>query len=510
MRSSPWLTAAAVSVAVLALLPLSYLVLRAFEPGLDVAAQHLWRARTAELLLSSVGLVVAVTTACLLIGVPAAWLAVRSDLPLRRLFGVLFMVPLAIPSYVGGFTWISEWPGLAGFGGAFIVLTLVSFPYVYLPVAAALTAADPALEEVSRSLGKRALRTFVAVTLRQVRPAALAGGLLVALYVLSDFGAVSLMRFDVFTTSIYTSYQASFDKSVAALLGCVLVVLALGITVAERRARGKAALLGMAAVGSGASRAAMTVPLGPWRPVALLTTLALLAAAIGVPVWSLLSWLTGRSAELDLPDLVAATGATVEVSALGALATVVLALPVGVLVVRHRSRLARGVELAAYAGHALPGITIGLAVVFAGIRAVPVIYHEAPLTMLVFAYAVLFLPLAIGAVRVAMSAAPVRLEEVSRSLGKSMAATRVRVMLPLTAPGIAAGAALVFLTCAKELPVTLLLSPTGTDTLATELWSKTGVGEFGAAAPYAAMLVVVAALPALFLGNVLGQRGGAG
>lgn len=504
VRSAPGTSLAGVAVGLVAVLPLVYLVIRAFDRGTDVVVQHLWRERMADLILRSVGLTVAVTAACVVIGVLAAWLVVRSDLPGRRLFGVLFMLPLAVPSYVGGFTWISEWPGLAGFPGAFLVLTLVTYPYVYLTVAAALRSSDPALEEVSRSLGKGSVRTFALVTLRQVRPAALAGGLLAALYVLSDFGAVSLMRYEAFTLGIYTSYRASFDRTPAAILGCVLVLLAVVITIGEGRARGKAATFGQARVGAGAARVATTVPLRHARPVALLGGIALLTAALGVPVYSLLRWLTGRSAGVDLPVLLSATWSTVEVSALGAMVAVLFALPVGVLVARHQSGLSRGVELASYAGHALPGITVGLAIVFLGSRVFPGLYQELP--MLVFAYAVLFLPLAVGAVRNGIAAAPVRLEEVSRSLGAGQLSTRLRVTFPLAAPGIAAGAALVFLTCAKELPATLLLRPTGTNTLATELWSATDVGAFGAAAPYAAVLILVAAIPAVVLGNVLRNR----
>ncbi|XVV01094.1 ABC transporter permease [Actinosynnema sp. CA-248983] len=455
----------------------------------------LWRARTLDLAVRSLALAGAVTAACLVLGVLGAWLVVRSDLPARRVFGVLLVLPLAVPSYVAGFTWIAFLPSLTGFAGAFLVLTLVSFPYVFLPVAAALRTADPGVEEVARSLGRGRGRTFVSVTLRQVRPAATAGGLLVALYVLSDFGAVSLMRYEAFTLGIYTSYRATFDRTPAAVLGCVLVVLAIALTVGERRARG--------AVAMREHRGAIMVPLGRLKVPALVGVLGLVAVSVGTPVFSLGWWLAaGRS--VFSGDLVATTLNTVTVSALGALLTIVLALPVGVLAARHRGPLVRGVELASFAGHALPGITVGLALVFFGIRFAPGLYQTTP--MLAFAYAVLFLPLAVGAVRTAVAHAPPVLEDVARSLGKGRAETRLRVTVPLAAPGILAGAALVFLTCAKELPATLLLRPTGVDTLATELWTKTEVAAYAAAAPYAAVLLVVAAIPAVVLDRFL--RGG--
>ncbi|MCX6465648.1 MAG: ABC transporter permease subunit, partial [Pseudonocardiales bacterium] len=221
---------------VVAVVPLGYLAARALERGPGGAVAVLARPRTLELLGASVLLAASVTVTCVVVGSLAAWLVVRTDLPARRTFGVLFALPLAVPSYVAGFTWISEAPQLAGFWGAFGVLAAVSFPYVYLPVAAALRSADGGLEEVARSLGHGPARVLLGVTLRRAWPAATAGGLLVALYVLSDFGAVSLMRYDTFTLGIYTSYRGTFDRTPAAVLGCALVALALIVTVGEKRA----------------------------------------------------------------------------------------------------------------------------------------------------------------------------------------------------------------------------------------------------------------------------------
>jgi len=487
----------ALLAAALALLPLVYLGVRALERGWQPAADVLLRERTLRLVARSLALAGVVTAACLVLGVSTAWLVVRTRLPGRRVWRVLAALPLAIPSYVAAFAWIAAFPRLSGFLGAALVLTVCSYPYVYLPVAAALARTDPALEEVARSLGRSQLSTFLTVTLRQVRPAAAAGGLLVALYVLSDFGAVSILRYDAFTRVIYTSYRASFDRTPAAVLGCVLVVVTVLIVVAENRSRGRAA---QARIGAGAARRMARVPLGRWTAPALGWLGALAALAVGVPLASLGYWLlSGRSGAVDVAALVTAAGSTLSVSALGALATIVLATPVGVLAVRHRGRLGRALEQSTYAGHALPGIVVALALVFFGIRYASPIYQRTP--MLVVAYVVLFLPAAIGAVRASVTQSPPALEEMARSLGRTPGGVLRSVTLPLAAPGIAAGAALVFLTCMKELPATLLLRPTGMDTLATELWTQTSVAAYSAAAPYAALLVGLAAAPTLLLGR---------
>lgn len=494
----PALVAAAAVPGLFALVPLVYLGVRALGAGPAAVLDVLTRPRTGELLVRSVALAGAVTLTCVVVGSGLAWLLVRTDLPGRRAWAAVLALPLAVPSYVAGFTWIAQWPAVAGFWGAYAVLTTVSYPYVLLPVAAALRSADGGLEEVARSLGHGAGRVLLTVTARRVRPAAAAGGLLVALYVLSDFGAVSLMRYDAFTLAIFTSYRATFDRTPAAVLGCVLVCLAGLLTWAEMRARGAAAQR----IGRGTARAVAVVALGRARVPAVAAVVAVAGIALGFPAWSLVHWAAvGSSTGVDWPALAGATAVTLQVAALGAVVTVLLAGPVGVLAARHRGRLVGVVETAAYAGHALPGVTVGLALVFLGIRLVPGLYQETPL--LVAGYAVLFLPLAIGAVRTSVAAAPPALEEAARSLGHGRLAAFARVTLPIAAPGVVAGAALVFLTITKELPVTLMLRPTGDDTLAVQLWSHTGAGAFGAAAPYALVLVLVAAVPTVLLDRAM-------
>jgi len=486
----------AVVSAGVALLPLVYLGVRALGNGPGFAADVVLRERTLALAARSLGLATVVTLACLVLGVSLAWLVTRTDLPGRRAWAVVAALPLAIPSYVAAAMWLSLTPRLQGFAGAALVLTLTSYPYVLLPVAAALRRVDPGMEEVSRALGRSALRTFLAVTLRQVRPAAAAGSLLVALYVLSDFGAVSILNFDSFTKVIYTSYRASFDRTPAAVLGCVLVLLTVLIVAAEARTRGRAR---QARVGAGTARAARPVPLGRWAVPAWAWLAAVTVLALGVPLSRLGYWLTrGASAEVELAALADAATATLWVSLLGAVTTTVLALPVGVLAARHRGWGSRLLEQATYAGHALPGIVVALSLVFFAVNYAYPVYQRTP--VLVLAYAVLFLPAAVGSVRASVAQSPPVLEELARSLGRAPAGVLRSVTLPLAAPGVAAGAALVFLTSMKELPATILLRPTGMETLATELWSRTGAGQYAGAAPFAALLVLLAAVPTFLLG----------
>lgn len=471
-----------------------YLVVRATEAGWDPIEATLGRPRTGALIGRSLGLAASVTLASLVIGIGGAWLVSRTDVPGRRVWRVALGLPLALPSYVSAWAWLAFDGDLAGRTGAFLVLTSVSYPYVYLPVLAALRRSDPALEEVARSLGRRPVTVFFTVTLRQVRIAATGGALLVGLYALSDFGAVSIMRYESLTHVIYRSYRASFDRTPAAVLGCVLVVLTIAIVLLESRTRG---VTREAKVGAGAPRAARPASLGAWRWPAFGAVAGALVVSIGVPMWSLAHWLERGTSSADWSEVADATMTTLGLAALAAAATVALALPVGIMSARYAGPLSGSVTAAAYAGHALPGIVVALSLVFFGIRFAEPVYQRTP--MLVFAYVVLFLSLAIGAVHASVAQAPPVLDDVARSLGRTNLGVWRDVTLRLAAPGIGAGATLVFLTVMKELPATLLLRPIGMDTLATRLWSLTDAASYAAAAPYAAVIVVVAALPTALL-----------
>ena len=483
------------AVAVAALVPVAYLLVRAGDGGWGPIADTLFVDRTAQLLVRSLGLAAAVTAACAAIGIALAWLTVRCDLPGRRVWQVVVALPLAVPSYVGAFAYVSTFPELDGFLGSFVVLTVLSYPYVFLPVAAALERMDPAMEEAARSLGDGPGRAFVRTTLRQLRPAAATGSLLVCLYVLSDFGAVSLLRFDSFTRVIYQSYRSSFDRRPAAVLGCLLLVFTLGILVAEARSRGRARYY---ASGGGARRRPPLVRLGRWRWAALAVPVTVAGLALVLPLATSLRWLAeSAQASVDVDRVWRAARGSVGASAFGAVLTAAAAVPVALLAARYRTRSSAVIERSAYVGHALPGIVVALSLVFFTVRFLNPLYQRLP--VLVFAYVVLFLPLAVSSVYGPALQAPPVLDEVARSLGRRPWTVFRTVTAPLITPGVAAGAALVFLTCLKELPATLLLGPTGYETLATRVWSATSTGAYGDAALPALLLVVVAAVPTWLL-----------
>ncbi|QGG97036.1 ABC transporter permease subunit [Actinomarinicola tropica] len=496
-------------VAVGAALPLAFLLVRAREVGWSRSLEIATSDRALELLVDTTLLAVAVTAACLVIAVPLAWLTVRTDLPGRRAWTVLSALPLAIPTYVGGYTFVSAlgprglvqgWleplgvdrlPEIYGFPGAWMVLTLFSYPYVLLPVRAALRRLDPSLEEASRTLGHGRLSTFVRVVVPQLRPAMTSGALLVALYALSDFGAVALLRFDSFTRVIFVQQRVSFDVSIAAVYGLMLVALTVAVLGLEQWTRGREQYHRLH---GGGARLARTVHLGPWRWVAVAACAVLVLVALVLPLGVIVYWLQrGMSAGEPLRLTTDLVWGSVRASALGALGAVVAAWPIATLSVRRPGRLSRLVERLSWSGYALPGVVVALSLVYFGARYLPALYQT--MWMLVFAYVVLFLPQAVGAIRSSMLQVTPSLEEASRLLGAGPFETFRRISVPLVRPGLTAGGMLVFLTCMKELPATLLLAPTGYSTLATQVYNATVEAFFARAAAPALALVVLAALP---------------
>jgi iron(III) transport system permease protein len=490
----PLLLTACLLIGLVAAIPLLFVVGYAISIGWDEAWRLLMRPRVGELLLNTGRLTLACMVLSAALGTGAAWLVERTTLPGRRIWNALLAAPLAVPAFVTSFGWVSITPLVEGYWGALLIVTVSYYPLVYLPVTAALRGLDPALDESAHALGLGPWRTFARVVLPQLRPAVLGGALLVGLHLLAEFGALQMLRYPTFTTAIFDQYESSFNGPAANMLAGVLVVCCAVLLTAELRLRGRRRY---ARVGRGAARAAEPVRLGRLTAPVLAAVFGVVVLALGVPLGSLAYWLVaGASTAFPIGSLAATAASSIGLALMAALLTTVLALPVAWLSVRHRGSLGTLLERSTYVANALPGIVVALALITVSIRFVQPVYQTTGL--LLAGYAILFLPRAMVSTRAAIAQAPPVLEDVAHALGTRGLSTLRRVILPLIAPGVGAGAALVFLAVVTELTATLLLAPTGTRTLATEFWNHTRDVDYGAAAPYAALMVVISA-PATYL-----------
>lgn len=494
-RPSIWVLAPVLLLVGLSLLPLLYVGLKAWQAGLHEAIRLLWRPYVLRLLGNTLMLMAGVTAACVVIGLSLAWLLERTDLAGRRLWGVILCLPFAVPAFVSSFTWVSLSSGFEGLVGAILVMTLSKYPLVFLPVAATLRHLDTSLEESARTLGLNRTGVFFKVTLPLLWPAVLGGALLIALHMLVEFGALSILGLQTFTTAIYQQFELEFSNTNAAMLSALLLVLCLLLLWLELKVRGTARHI---RTGQGAARRATPLQLGGWRVGAQLYCLLLVVIGSGVPLAMLGYWLVkGSSAAFPVAAIGEALLTSLSLALGGAALCLALALPVGLLVVRHRGRLAIWAERLPYLLHALPGLVIALTLVYFALHYVPAMYQTTGLLLL--AYALLLLPLAQAPVRNALNKAAPQLEEAARTLGATPFTAFCRVTLPIIFPAMAAAFALVFLDGMKELTATLVLAPTGMTTLATEVWSHTSNMEFAAAAPYAALLILISGVPVYLL-----------
>lgn len=494
------------------LLPLLYLVIRAAEAEPAQLVEMVWRHRTWLLLRNTLQLTGTVLLLTTLIALPLAWLVTRTDLPGRRFITVLAVMPLAIPGYVmahallslGGANGIGAALGmpmarLRGLSGAALALSLYAYPYLFLNIRSALLSLDPGTEESARSLGYRPRAVFRKVILPMIFPGVIAGWLIIALYTLGDFGAVALMRFEVFSFAIYTQYSGAFDRTYAAALALLLLALAAVPLVMEMR------LLrhhNLSRVGSGVSRPIPLIPLNHWRVPAVVFVVLVAAASVGLPLFSLIYWMTLRAPWDQLTRLAQYFGYSVSAALPAALLAVALALPLAYLRVRYPSRRTILIERVAYIGYAVPPLALALAFVFFSLRAVPFLYQS--LLLLIVAWSMNFLALAMGPVRSGLLLAPRRLEEAARSLGRSPLSAFFLTVLPVLREGILASLTLVFVMALKELPIAFLLAPTGFTTLSVAVFSRTSEGMLAEAAPFAAAIVI---LSSMFVGLTLRYEG---
>jgi iron(III) transport system permease protein len=493
----------AVAVAVLSLTPIGYLLATGVSWH-DLGEQLSYPATTAAIW-QTIGLTAVISLMTVVLGVGCALLVARTTLPFPRLFTVLFALPLAVPGFVSAYadysTELLYAPRLGAttsFFGASAIMALTLYPYVFLPSVVALRGVDPALEDTVASLRPNRIAPLLRVVLPALRPAMAAGTLIVALHVLAEYGAMVQLGRNTLTTKVMAEMLDYGDYRSARSLSLLLMVLSIGVLLATRLITGRSRGSNIA---RGTARAPRRTSLGTFRiPVAVLG-LAVPLAAVGPTIFMTARGLTAgdRTVAPDWGQVGSALTTTIGYAAAAALIATALALPVSWWVTR-RPRFASNVtERAVWVAHALPSAILALALVYLATRLAPSLYKTP--SVLVAAYVILFLPLAVANQRVGLDATRRSYDEAAASLGAHPVRSFFRISFPLALPGFVAGALLVALDASKELTTTLMLIPFNAHTLSSQLWATTN-GEsldFTAAAPYAAMLVLLGIPPVYLL-----------
>jgi len=517
------LTLVGAALAALFAFPTIYLVQRNFSGDSDSAGsasdtgliELLTSERTLAPLWRTVKLAVTVSLTAALVGTALAWLTTRTDIPLRRLWRTILPLPLVFPTFIGAAAFIrtlnpgglasglftsvgfDQAPELRGFFGAWLVLSLFTYPYVYLPVAARLQRLPGSLEESARVLGDSAAEAFRRIVIPQIASAVAAGTLLVFLYTISDFGAVQLMRYDTLTRAIETNYLGR--ASLAFALSLFLLALAVVIVGFERALQRRTHT-----ATSARSTQSVGYSLGRWRVPGAAFVVAVGALSVGAPMIALIDWASdgllrasrnGRPLTIDSEAVMSAAQNTLESSVLAALAAVAAVLPIAFLVGRYKSRVGSLSHSVVIATFALPGILIALSLRYWVLKSgIASDFFTDSKLVLIFAYVVRFGSLAMGITLVAVQAVPERFHDVGATLGARRLRRLRTIDLPLMAPGLLAAIGLVLLSTMKELPISLIIAPIGYRTLTTRIF---GSFEDAFVAETGIMAVVLVAMSAV-------------
>ncbi|PRO70250.1 ABC transporter permease [Alteromonas gracilis] len=475
----------ALLIALMALLPVGVL----FSLAQDSA--QLFDTHNLRVLGNTVSLVALTIIGSVLIGVPLAFLTAYVQMPFKRFWLILLAAPLALPSYIGAFAMYFSFgrggeienilgistPPISGLWGSALVMSLYTYPFVMMTTRSSLLSLDASLVNAARTLGLSLGASLWRVVLPRVVNSVAAGALLAALYALSDFGTPAIMGFDTFTRVIFVEYNA-FGLSQAAMLSLQLMVIVGLILFIESRVSGAQERPG---------RHLSLFPARWQRNLMLLSTMPVVFMAIVLPLAIFTLWLV-REGTGGFEFSYAWNSA--HASFIAAIVAVLLAIPVAHAAIAGKA--GRLMERITYFGFGVPGIVMGTALVYVGLKYLPALYQT--LSLLVMAYVLRFIPLAVGSVRSTAENIDSGLVKAARVLGASPREAFIRVTLPLTLRGMIAGAALVFLEAMRELPATLMLGPTGFETLATYMWRVYEAGYFGRAAVPGLLLVLLSGM----------------
>jgi len=527
----------AIGIAAVVAVPIAAVLSSLAVPSGDVW-RHLWRTQLLELIANTLLLLLGVGMGTLLVGGGLAWLVVFHRFPGRSVLEWALILPLAVPAYVIGFTFLglfeyagpiqgalrgalgagARLPELRSYGGVVAMMTLVFYPYVYLLARIAFREQGTAAVEIARTLGRSRPAAFLAVTVPMARPALAAGVALAMMEALADFGTVATFGYRTLTEAIYRVWYGMFDRIAATQLASVLLLFALALLLLEHRSRGRARFIQRGR----ASRALEPEPLrGLWAAAATAVCVGVLGPAFVLPVgqlawWALAAVRGGRVA----PDFLALLEHTALLAAAAAGLTCALAVLLayagrlrGTLAVRLAARLAS-------MGYALPGAVIAVGVLlplaWADHVLVPPLERalDRPLGLLltgsaaglILAYVVRFLAVGLQSVEASLGRIPPSLDDAARTLGARAGVALRRVHLPLIRGGLLTALVLVFVEAMKEMPATLLLRPFGLNTLAIEIWERTSEAMWQEAAVPALALVGVGLLPVVLLIRLTSRR----
>lgn len=536
-RANGWFYMSLVGAAVV-LLPLFTIIGSLFKPS-NENWQHIKQYLLFDYLLQSVWLVLLSSFFTIVLGVGLAWLLSAYDFPLRRFFRIALILPLAIPPYIGAYTysnmmsytgfvqiWIRNewnvtpnafWFDVMSMRGAVTIFTLFLFPYVYLLSRAFLERQSGSYIENARLLGRGPLSVFFRIVLPIARPAIIGGVILVVFEVLSDYGVTSYFGIQSFSVAIFQTWFGMYDMDSAVRLAALLMAGVVILLVIERLFRHRRSF----AVAGGKSKPLVARKLrGAAAALALSVCTLVFAAAFLIPVIQLSVWASWTYDEIFSSAFIELTSNTVTVALLAACIIMVVSVIVANVCRTSSNVWTYVLSKSVTSGYSIPGaiIAIGVLVLFVGLdHLLAPVYpllgmgSQGPLVlsmsliMLIVAYVVRFMASGYNAVDSGYDKIGNKYTEASRLLGFGMTRTFFKVEAPLLRGALLSGFILTFVEIVKELPLTLLLRPFNFETLATKAYQYASDEKIHEAS-IPSLFIIAVSLISVFLFHKLGKK----
>lgn len=538
IRYLPSLKWVALAGAVMVLLPIVAVLQQATFVGTDLWL-HIWQTVLPDYVSNSLLLMLGVGAGVLLVGVPAAWLTATCQFPGRRWLDWALLLPLAMPAYIIAYTYtgILDYAGpvqsalrdLTGWGygdywfwqvrsltGAMLMMVLVLYPYVYLTARAAFLEQSTVSMDVARSLGYGRLQAWFKVVIPMARPAIIAGLTLALMETLADYGTVQYFGVTTFTTGIFRTFYGLGDTAGAAQLAAVLLLFVVTLIMVERWSRRRQAYHVKAQSSGGFT----TITLVGWRGW-LASFVCLIPVVLGfvIPALQLLWW-TVFEAHVQWSSFWQLAWNTFYLSAMAAILAVCLALLLAYAKRFYPQQSVRYAVNLAGMGYALPGtiIAIGVMLPLAWLDhrlndafvwlgwASPGLILSGSLVVLLLAYCVRFLAVALAGIQSGLGQVSPSLDESAKGMGRNPWDILRLIHVPLMRSSVLTALLVVFVDVLKELPATLMLRPFDFNTLAVKAYELAADEQLVEAAPASLMIVVVGLIPVLILNKAINRR----
>ncbi|SDH89272.1 iron(III) transport system permease protein [Alteribacillus persepolensis] len=492
--TSGWGAAAVFLVAIL-ILPTLFLLVRVFQPASE-NWDHIREFMLKDYFVDTISIAVWTGLFSVAVGTTLAWLVSAYDFPFRKTLKWALLLPLAIPPYIGAYTYhgILDYTGVVQmtlrntFGlelsqayfdimhipGAVFIFTIFLYPYVYAITRAFFASQATSLIESARVLGSGPVQTFFRVVLPVSRAAIVAGVSLVVLEVLNDYGVVSYFGIQTFSTAIFQTWFSFGDIDAAIKLAGILMAIVMFILLLEKFLRGRRKF----SYSTTKVKPLKPVRLYGWKKAVVVGyTGSVFLLGFVIPVVQLLYWAALTFDYIFTKEFVSYIWNSTFVASVSAAAIVVIA-----ILVANYTRMAKGIVPAVTARLTILGYSIPGAVIAVGVISFFIFLDEQLMTMLgassslvlstsvvmlLFAYVIRFMAIGYNSIESGFEKVGMKFTEASRTLGMGWTETFFKVDVKLIRPAIFSGFILVFVDILKELPLTLILRPFNFETLST-------------------------------------------